>query len=105
MLVCVFLCAFLHTRPRVQRAPGLPCALFFLGEPDCKTRAPCVARRRKRVHVIAKSTCDEAIQSSLVALDCFVAALLAMTALKRSRHTLKRHRPPPGGGLRRPGGG
>ena len=27
MLVCVFF-AQLHTRPRVQRAPGLPCALF-----------------------------------------------------------------------------
>jgi len=22
-------CAQLHTRPRVQRAPGLPCALYF----------------------------------------------------------------------------
>ena len=31
MLVCAFLCASMHTRPRVQRAPGLPCALFFLG--------------------------------------------------------------------------
>src|SRR5437879_6555116 len=25
------LCAQLHTRPRVQRAPGLPCALFLKG--------------------------------------------------------------------------
>jgi len=24
---CAFLCAHLHTRPRVQQAPGLPCAL------------------------------------------------------------------------------
>ena len=24
-------CALLHTRPRVQRAPGLPCALCFKG--------------------------------------------------------------------------
>src|SRR6202042_307081 len=31
MLVCAFLCASMHTRPRVQRAPGLPCALLFLG--------------------------------------------------------------------------
>src|ERR1700689_3628576 len=30
MLVCAFLCASLHTRPRVQRAPGLPCALLLL---------------------------------------------------------------------------
>jgi hypothetical protein len=26
---CAFFCACLHTRPRVQRAPGFPCALFF----------------------------------------------------------------------------
>ena len=26
-----FLCAYLHTRPRVQQAPGIPCALFFEG--------------------------------------------------------------------------
>jgi hypothetical protein len=33
MLVCVFVCAFLHMRPRVQRAPGLPCVpLVFWGE-------------------------------------------------------------------------
>src|SRR5439155_20733021 len=25
-------CAFLHTRPRVQRAPGIPCALWLEGE-------------------------------------------------------------------------
>jgi hypothetical protein len=31
MLVCVFFCARLHTRPRVQRAPGIPCALLFSG--------------------------------------------------------------------------
>src|ERR1035437_5602036 len=26
---CAFFCALLHTRPRVQRAPGFPCALLF----------------------------------------------------------------------------
>jgi hypothetical protein len=29
----------LHTRPRVQRAPGVPCALFLMGETICKARA------------------------------------------------------------------
>ena len=29
MLVCVFFKCALHTRPRVQRAPGLPCALLL----------------------------------------------------------------------------
>ena len=27
---CAFFCACLHTRPRVQRAPGFPCALLLL---------------------------------------------------------------------------
>ena len=31
MLVCAFLCALLHTRPRVQRAPGIPCSLRYRG--------------------------------------------------------------------------
>src|ERR1700738_1299938 len=31
MLVCVFLCTLLHTRPRVQQAPGIPCALLLSG--------------------------------------------------------------------------
>src|SRR5713226_6943469 len=32
MLVCAYCCAFWHTRPRVQSAPGFPCALCFEGE-------------------------------------------------------------------------
>src|ERR1700730_15326748 len=31
MLVCVFCLITLHARPRVQRAPGFPCALLFPG--------------------------------------------------------------------------
>jgi hypothetical protein len=31
MLVCAFFCATLHTRPRVQRAPGIPCSLSSRG--------------------------------------------------------------------------
>src|ERR1700737_804896 len=31
MLVCVSFCASLHTRPRVQRAPGIPCSLYYRG--------------------------------------------------------------------------
>jgi hypothetical protein len=29
MLVCAKCAVFWHTRPRVQRAPGIPCALYF----------------------------------------------------------------------------
>ena len=31
MLVCAKCATFWHTRPRVQRAPGIPCALHFSG--------------------------------------------------------------------------
>jgi hypothetical protein len=47
MLVCVFDAHLLHTRPRVQQAPGIPCALFFFGRMICKARAKCVAGMRR----------------------------------------------------------
>src|SRR6185312_4572866 len=39
MLVCTFCFAQQHTRPRVRRAPGLPCALMIRGQTKCKPRA------------------------------------------------------------------
>jgi len=41
--------ALLHTRPRVQQAPGIPCALLSLGETICKARAECAAGMRRCV--------------------------------------------------------
>src|SRR5947199_353122 len=41
------------------------------------------ARCVTNLAVIARSTCDEAIQSLLEPLDCFVASLLAMTEIAR----------------------
>ena len=49
MLVCAFLCASMHTRPRVRHAPGLPCALWFWGRTICKPRAGSVARMRSHI--------------------------------------------------------
>jgi hypothetical protein len=45
---CAFFCAFVHTRPRVQRASGFPCALLFFsgGGNRPKARAHRVARSR-----------------------------------------------------------
>ena len=43
MLVCV-LFALLHTRPRVQQAPGIPCSLSCEGRNFSKARAQRVAR-------------------------------------------------------------
>src|ERR1700675_918374 len=39
----------LHARPRVQQAPGVPCALFSVGETICKARAKGVAGMRRCV--------------------------------------------------------
>jgi hypothetical protein len=43
----------LHTRPRVQRAPGIPCTFRFRkeGTSSCKPRAQCVARMRNCICV------------------------------------------------------
>ncbi|MEH2531464.1 hypothetical protein V1277_002157 [Bradyrhizobium sp. AZCC 1588] len=47
-----FCYAQLHTRPRVQQAPGLPCALRTRGrEVDGKSRAPCAARMRSHIQL------------------------------------------------------
>jgi hypothetical protein len=44
------LCASMHTRPRVQRAPGLPCALSVLGANDfVKLGQKPVARTRTHI--------------------------------------------------------
>ena len=45
MLVCVFLCASWHTRPRVQRAPGIPCSLCFWREGEISRTRMQVASR------------------------------------------------------------
>ena len=44
---CAFLRTILHTRPRVQRAPGIPCALSFSRVTPVKTRAHRAARQRR----------------------------------------------------------
>jgi hypothetical protein len=55
----------LHTRPRVQRAPGIPCALLTLGRTILKTWAHRAADRGVvlDVAVIARS---EAAKQSIV---------------------------------------
>ena len=75
---CAFFYLPLHMRPRVQRAPGLPCALSLLGaNENYKPRAQCVAR--VRIHVssslrtrrsvrgknsrVATSACSDCVRS------------------------------------------
>jgi hypothetical protein len=89
---------------RVPWAPGIPLrprlegsaapSVFMGGCFDAQLgrsarRAYGLASRS--INVIARSTCDEAIQSSLVALDCFAA--LAMTVVEQTRHMFNHDHP------------
>src|SRR3977135_1078306 len=57
MLVCAFPCATLHTRPRVQRAPGIPCSLCFEeGQRNAKTSAT-VVLAKARTHTPRRVLC------------------------------------------------
>src|SRR5438270_6264785 len=45
----------LHTRPRVQRAPGIPCSLYLLRERNfSKPRAQCAARTQTCISMKAE---------------------------------------------------
>ena len=55
-----FLLCTLHTRPRVQRAPGLPCALFqFRGRKSGKPRA--IRAARMRTHIFSLFENDQTV--------------------------------------------
>src|SRR5690349_4086312 len=94
MLVCVLL--FLHTRPRMQRASGIPCALWISGRDTFGQTSGGSRRENAEVRLMDTRHCErsEAIQKSFRGnrLDCFVASLLAMTAASPSRR-LRRLQP------------
>jgi hypothetical protein len=56
MLMCVFFRCTLHMRPRVQRAPGLPCALFFRGEVILQASDKTMSRERR---IMSQRHCAE----------------------------------------------
>ena len=71
-VTCMLVCALplpLHTRPRAHRAPGIPCALNSeRAGHRSKTRGVCAGEIANSCPaVIARSSCDEAIHSSLAA--------------------------------------
>ena len=58
--------AFLHMRPRVQRAPGLPCALCFReGRMMDMTRADGVARMRTHAQSSSSAKADDPVFQSV----------------------------------------
>src|SRR5713101_4756173 len=53
---CAFFCALLHARPRVQRAPGFPCALLFLSRAAIDAKLGRIAPRDREA-VSADTRC------------------------------------------------
>jgi hypothetical protein len=87
MLVCLFAVCILHARPRVQRAPGLPCALCFRGRCIQYHFGRIAPRERERMsgprHCEERS--DEAIHSLRGKIDCFASLAMTITTTKRRR--------------------
>jgi len=85
---CAFSFVHLHTRPRVQRASGIPCSLIFEGQRHAnpgqnraagwRTHICCLTVEFKCHHVIA-SGAKQSISPSKERVDCF--ASLAMTLI------------------------
>src|SRR5258708_2914035 len=88
------LCAFLHARPRVQQAPGVPCALFRAKD-SCMPRAFRAARTQMYVgFTVITSEAKQSISPRKERMYCFVALLLAMTALNPLNRFARRRHPP-----------
>src|ERR1700716_1883917 len=101
MLMCsLFLCNT-HMRPRVRRAPGLPCALSFLEGKAGANLGQIVPRERETASSVIASGAKQSMLPHKERMDCF--APLAMTWLGRGvldrRSRLRRGFPtlaPPG---------
>ena len=67
MLVCVFFFANLHARPRVQRAPGLPCALCFSRARNSQQNSGASRRENADLHsvVIARLVRNCALERAI----------------------------------------
>jgi hypothetical protein len=78
---CVF--SFLHAKLRVHRASGIPCALDFLKAREFLAKLGRAAPRERggMSAVVIASEAKQSRPSTRQELDCFVAALLAMTGL------------------------
>src|SRR5438094_8615687 len=54
-----------HARPRVQQAPGLPCALSQRGrEVDSKPRTQCAARSQPHIQFSSSAKADDPVLQS-----------------------------------------
>src|SRR5260370_42710521 len=78
MLVCAFYW-FLDARPRVQQAPGVPCALFFGGRNDLQGPGERCRGNAEGWFVVIASAAKQSTLPLRGDMDCFAA--LAMTGL------------------------
>src|SRR6266567_5058647 len=81
MLVCAFLCATLHTRPRVQRAPGIPCSLLDLRDNEVQSSGNHVARRRSHAPCHPTHVIPDKRATRAQIRDPYAAAAVAFNAL------------------------
>jgi hypothetical protein len=91
-----FPCAQLHTRPWVQRAPGLPCALQFRGRTTDDAKLGRKMSREEKAVSIRHCERSEAIHASTQGkMDCFAALAMTwrgrMPRLRGRRQPLARH--------------
>ena len=82
--------ALLHTRPRVQQAPGIPCALDRAKNSPINSGAVCRGDAKACLSSVIASEAKQSISQRKENMDCFAA--LAMTWTGR-RHPLNRHHP------------
>ncbi|WP_212034187.1 hypothetical protein, partial [Bradyrhizobium sp. JYMT SZCCT0428] len=68
-----------HARPRVQRAPGLPCALVFEGKEFLAKLGRNASRECESMSAVIASEAKQSMAPRKERMDCFVASLLAMT--------------------------
>jgi hypothetical protein len=81
---CALRYHFLHTGPRVRRAPGIPCSLSGGGrKSSSKPRAHRVARTRNRINRHCEERSDQAIHTSASGdMDYFAALAMAVVVLR-----------------------
>ena len=82
MLVCRFCLRKSHARPRVQQAPGLPCALCFQGATKMQTSGDQRRENAKLYPAVIASAAKQSMSRHKERVDCFAA--LAMTWRERS---------------------
>src|SRR3982074_413132 len=79
----------LHARPRVQQAPGIPCALDRAKNSPINSGAVCRGDAKACLSSVIASEAKQSISQRKESMDCFAALTMTWTG----RHPLNRHHP------------